>query len=132
MDSKLYLEQLRETFDNTLCICICISLAPYVHVHVITPFNKYKWYMYTSTPFRYKYMCTCTCIHVLSTLIITIDPLYSEYSSMDLDNSQGKQLLRVLLNFAMTKQSSLSLHALKLIFRHFSQREEMVEGFTEV
>ncbi len=57
---------------------------------------------------------------------------FSEFYSMDLDNSQGKQLLRVLLKFAMLKHGPLSLHSLKLIFRHFSQRDEMVRGFTEV
>lgn len=58
--------------------------------------------------------------------------VYNSDLSMDLDNSQGKQLLRVLLSFTMMKHAPLAKHALKLIFRHFSQRDEMVRGFTEV
>ena len=77
--------------------------------------------------------CTIQCIKLFLYMCLT-DPFidFSEFYSMDLDNSQGKQLLRVLLKFAMLKHGPLSLHALKLIFRHFSQRDEMVKGFTEV
>lgn len=51
---------------------------------------------------------------------------------MDLDDSQGKQLLRVLLQMSMSKNPQLSLQALKLIARHFSQRSELTRCFTQV
>ena len=51
---------------------------------------------------------------------------------MHLDGTQGRQLLRVLLQTAMINHSSLASQALKLIIRHFSQRDEMVKGFKQV
>ena len=51
---------------------------------------------------------------------------------MDLDDYQGKQLLRVLLQISMAKDAALSSQALKLLIRHFTQRQEMVKGFTQV
>ena len=51
---------------------------------------------------------------------------------MHLDGTKGRQLLRVLLQTAMINHSPLALQALKLIIRHFSQREEMVKGFKQV
>lgn len=51
---------------------------------------------------------------------------------MHLDESKGKQLLRVLLQTSMIAHSPLVSQALKLVIRHFSQREEMVKGFKQV
>ena len=51
---------------------------------------------------------------------------------MDLDDKQGKQLLRVLLQLSMVSNPQLASKALKLIIRYFSQRDEMVKGFTQV
>lgn len=51
---------------------------------------------------------------------------------MDLDDSQGRQLLRVLLQMTMSKNPALSLQAIKLIVRHFSQRFELTKCFTQV
>ena len=58
--------------------------------------------------------------------------LNSQDLKMDLDDSQGKQLLRVLLQMSMSKNPHLSLQALKLIARHFSQRSELTKCFTQV
>ena len=49
---------------------------------------------------------------------------------MHLDGTKGRQLLRVLLQTAMINHSPLASQALKLIIRHFSQREEMVDPYS--
>ena len=51
---------------------------------------------------------------------------------MDLDDNQGKQLLRVLLQIIMDTNSSLASEGLKILIRHFSQRGEMIKGFQQV
>lgn len=66
----------------------------------------------------------CTCIDNFF--------LYRQGFKMDLDDSQGRQLLRVLLQMSMSKNTALSLQALKLIVRHFSQRQELTKCFTQV
>ena len=51
---------------------------------------------------------------------------------MSLDSEEGCQLLRVLIQLAMSSHASLSAEALKLLIRHFSQRKEIVNGFKQV
>lgn len=51
---------------------------------------------------------------------------------MSLDSEQGCQLLRVLIQLAMSSHTSLSAKSLKLLIRHFSQRKEIVNGFKQV
>lgn len=51
---------------------------------------------------------------------------------MELDDSQGKQLLRVLLQMSMSNNASLSSQSLKLLIRHFTQRHELTKCFTQV
>ena len=51
---------------------------------------------------------------------------------MELDDSNGKQLLRVLLQMSMSDNTSLSSQSLKLLIRHFSQRHDLTKCLTQV
>ena len=51
---------------------------------------------------------------------------------LDLDGQGGKMFLRVLLNMVMHNYPSLVSGALQLLFRHFSQRQEVLNAFTQV
>lgn len=54
------------------------------------------------------------------------------YIDLDLDNCGGKVFLRVLLNLAMHDYKPLVSGALQLLFRHFSQRQEVLQAFKQV
>ena len=54
------------------------------------------------------------------------------YIDLDLDNCGGKMFLRVLLNLAMHDYKPLVSGALQLLFRHFSQRQEVLQAFKQV
>lgn len=51
---------------------------------------------------------------------------------LDLDGQGGKMFLRVLVNMVMHNYPSLVSGALQLLFRHFSQRQEVLNAFTQV
>lgn len=51
---------------------------------------------------------------------------------MDLDGQGGKTFLRVLLLLTMHDSPPLVSGALRLLFRHFSQRQEVLQGFKQV
>ena len=51
---------------------------------------------------------------------------------LDLDGQGGKMFLRVLLNLVMHNYPSLVSGALQLLFRHFSQRQEVLNAFKQV
>jgi hypothetical protein len=51
---------------------------------------------------------------------------------LDLDEQGGKMFLRVLLNLLMQNYSTLVTGSLQLLFRHFSQRQEVVTAFKQV
>jgi len=59
-------------------------------------------------------------------------PLPSNDSDLDLDGDKGRQMLRVLVQMAMTGHAPLAASAIRLLIRHFSQRREMVNGFKQV
>ncbi|XP_066920904.1 inositol 1,4,5-trisphosphate-gated calcium channel ITPR1-like isoform X2 [Clytia hemisphaerica] len=54
------------------------------------------------------------------------------YIDLDLDNQGGKMFLRVLLNLSMAEYKPLVSGVLKLLFRHFSQRKEVLQAFKQV
>lgn len=54
------------------------------------------------------------------------------YIDLDLDNCGGKMFLRVLLNLSMHDYKPLVSGALQLLFRHFSQRQEVLQAFKQV
>lgn len=59
--------------------------------------------------------------------------LFSDgYIDLDLDNCGGKMFLRVLLNLSMHDYKPLVSGALQLLFRHFSQRQEVLQAFKQV
>ncbi|KAK6175051.1 hypothetical protein SNE40_013589 [Patella caerulea] len=56
----------------------------------------------------------------------------TETAELDLDGQGGKMFLRVLLNLVMHDYPSLVSGALQLLFRHFSQRQEVLQAFKQV
>ena len=67
-----------------------------------------------------------------------INPDYSgvifsaETAELDLDGQGGRMFLRVLLNLVMHNYPALVSGALQLLFRHFSQRQEVLQAFKQV
>ena len=55
-----------------------------------------------------------------------------ECAVLDLDGTGGKTFLRVLLHLGMHDYPPLVLGALQLLFRHFSQRQEVLGAFKQV
>ncbi|XP_041347721.1 inositol 1,4,5-trisphosphate receptor type 1-like isoform X3 [Gigantopelta aegis] len=53
-------------------------------------------------------------------------------AELDLDGQSGKMFLRVLLNLVMHNYPALVSGALQLLFRHFSQRQEVLQTFKQV
>ncbi|VDK41879.1 unnamed protein product [Anisakis simplex] len=52
--------------------------------------------------------------------------------SLDFDGEGGQQLLRILLQMTMSDYSKLTSTALKVLFRHFTQYQELVEDLKQV
>ena len=60
-------------------------------------------------------------------------PLHSEENTpLDLDDHGGRTFLRVLLHLTMHDYPPLVSGALHLLFRHFSQRQEVLMAFKQV
>ncbi|KAF3428798.1 hypothetical protein E2986_14032 [Frieseomelitta varia] len=55
-----------------------------------------------------------------------------ECAALDLDGQGGKTFLRVLLHLAMHDYPPLVSGALHLLFRHFSQRQEVLQAFKQL
>eukprot|EP00095_Tigriopus_kingsejongensis_P011560 maker-scaffold768_size100864-snap-gene-0.9 protein:Tk11560 transcript:maker-scaffold768_size100864-snap-gene-0.9-mRNA-1 annotation:"inositol -trisphosphate receptor" len=55
-----------------------------------------------------------------------------ECAVLDLDGTGGKTFLRVLLHLGMHDYPALVSGALRLLFRHFSQRQEVLQAFKQV
>lgn len=55
-----------------------------------------------------------------------------ECEVLDLDGHGGRTFLRVLLHLVMHDYPSLVSGALHLLFRHFSQRQEVLQAFRQV
>lgn len=51
---------------------------------------------------------------------------------LDLDGEGGKKFLRVLLFLALQSSPPLVSGSLQLLFRHFSQRQEVLSAFRQV
>ena len=51
---------------------------------------------------------------------------------LDLDGQGGRTFLRVLLYLCMHDYPSLVTGSLQLLFRHFSQRQEVLSAFKQV
>ncbi|KAL3853775.1 hypothetical protein ACJMK2_017288 [Sinanodonta woodiana] len=56
----------------------------------------------------------------------------TETAELDLDDQGGRMFLRVLLNLVMHNYPSLVSGALQLLFKHFSQRREVLQAFRQV
>uniref|UniRef100_A0A668A1T9 Inositol 1,4,5-trisphosphate receptor n=1 Tax=Myripristis murdjan TaxID=586833 RepID=A0A668A1T9_9TELE len=57
---------------------------------------------------------------------------YEENTPLDLDDHGGRTFLRVLLHLTMHDYPPLVSRALHLLFRHFSQRQEVLQAFKQV
>lgn len=55
-----------------------------------------------------------------------------ENTPLDLDDHGGRTFLRVLLHLTMHDYPPLVSGALQLLFRHFSQRQEVLQAFKQV
>lgn len=55
-----------------------------------------------------------------------------ECAALDLDGHGGRTFLRVLLHLTMHDYPPLVSGALHLLFRHFSQRQEVLQAFKQV
>lgn len=55
-----------------------------------------------------------------------------ECAVLDLDGHGGRTFLRVLLHLTMHDYPPLVSGALHLLFRHFSQRQEVLQAFKQV
>jgi len=55
-----------------------------------------------------------------------------ESVKLDLDDQGGRKFLRVLLKLVMHNYPLLVSGALQLLFRHFSQRHEVLHAFQQV
>lgn len=64
------------------------------------------------------YVCVCVCSE--------------ENTPLDLDDHGGRTFLRVLLHLTMHDYPPLVSRALHLLFRHFSQRQEVLQAFKQV
>jgi len=58
--------------------------------------------------------------------------MFSEMSDLDLDREGGRKFLRVMLGLIMHDYPQLVSGALDLLFRHFSQRQEVIQAFKQV
>jgi hypothetical protein len=54
-----------------------------------------------------------------------------ESSALDLDGEGGRKFLRVMLSLVMHNYPQLVSGALELLFRHFSQRQEVIQAFKQ-
>lgn len=62
-----------------------------------------------------------------------LSPVSSEENTpLDLDDHGGRTFLRVLLHLTMHDYPPLVSRALHLLFRHFSQRQEVLQAFKQV
>lgn len=59
-------------------------------------------------------------------------PCSEENTPLDLDDHGGRTFLRVLLHLTMHDYPPLVSGALQLLFRHFSQRQEVLQAFKQV
>lgn len=56
----------------------------------------------------------------------------SELSAVELDDEGGRTFLRVLIHLIMQDYPPLVSGSLQLIFKHFSQRAEVLQAFKQV
>ncbi|GFO15669.1 inositol 1,4,5-trisphosphate receptor type 1, partial [Plakobranchus ocellatus] len=68
----------------------------------------------------------------LDSIATQAEDVFGGSDELDLDGQGGKMFLRVLLNMVMHNYPSLVSGALQLLFRHFSQRQEVLNAFTQV
>lgn len=69
-------------------------------------------------------MCVCAVMHVCD--------FSSELSAVELDDEGGRTFLRVLIHLIMQDYPPLVSGSLQLIFKHFSQRAEVLQAFKQV
>lgn len=70
--------------------------------------------------------------HSLGNVIYLCFSQSEENTPLDLDDHGGRTFLRVLLHLTMHDYPPLVSGALHLLFRHFSQRQEVLMAFKQV
>ena len=65
-----------------------------------------------------------------SSLLLAI--IASGQVDMSLDGQEGRQLIRVILQFIMSDDPQLTSKSVKLLIRQFSQRKELIARFKQV
>ena len=71
-------------------------------------------------------------VALMSYCVFDLNYYSAETAELDLDDQGGKMFLRVLLNLVMHNYPALVSGALQLLFRHFSQRREVLQAFKQV
>lgn len=77
-------------------------------------------------------MCLGPRLRVGASVAHVTSPLSEENTPLDLDDHGGRTFLRVLLHLTMHDYPPLVSGALQLLFRHFSQRQEVLQAFKQV
>lgn len=77
--------------------------------------------------FYFIFKCNQNCWSVLCVCVRS-----EENTPLDLDDHGGRTFLRVLLHLTMHDYPPLVSRALHLLFRHFSQRQEVLQAFKQV
>ena len=77
-------------------------------------------------------VCLGPCVWVGTSVAHVTSPLSEENTPLDWDDHGGRTILRVLLHLTMHDYPPLVSGALQLLFRHFSQRQEVLQAFKQV
>lgn len=79
-----------------------------------------------------KYKASCCQVWKMYDTFLSACPFSEENTPLDLDEHGGRTFLRVLLHLTMHDYPPLVSGALHLLFRHFSQRQEVLMAFKQV
>lgn len=64
--------------------------------------------------------------------VVVVVVFSSELSAVELDDEGGRTFLRVLIHLIMQEYPPLVSGSLQLLFKHFSQRAEVLQAFKQV
>lgn len=129
-----------------MCVCVC-ALSHHQSAAHWRAGRSYVWgrvcllfdarhlnlHCYSSFPFKSNGRIQSTvlrhsfCLHVLWACV------YRKGNSiLEMDDEGGRMFLRVLIHLIMHNYAPLVSGALQLLFRHFSQRQEVLHTFKQV
>lgn len=73
-----------------------------------------------------------SCFPYQSLLFSLFTMVTSGQLDLSLDGQEGRQLIRVILQFIMSDDPQLTSKSVKLLIRQFSQRKELIASFKQV